>query len=130
MDDCLIYNHRSLGLWAATSLVGRSPQGETEDVATLEESFGETRFEGVLSVRGDVLCLSVDLLPKQRPPLVGLFPDVIIKCQQQLGKEIGIPHRPILKSILDQRFVPMLPTRYARRCHVKADRLRIGTGQS
>jgi hypothetical protein len=63
----------------ATSLVGRSPQGETEDVATSDESLGATHFEGLLSVGGDVLCPSADLLPKQRPPLVGLFPDTMIK---------------------------------------------------
>jgi hypothetical protein len=62
----------------ATSVVGRSPQGETEDVAT-PDSFGETRFEGLLSVGGDAL-LSADLLPKQRLQLVGLFPNVMIKC--------------------------------------------------
>jgi hypothetical protein len=61
---------------AATNLVGRSPQREAEDVATPEESFGETRFERPLSV-GDALCLSANLFPK---PLVGLFPDVMIKC--------------------------------------------------
>ncbi len=59
----------------ATSLVGHSPQGETEGVVMLEpeESFGETRFEGLLF---DVLCLYADLLPKQKPPLAGLFPDL------------------------------------------------------
>jgi hypothetical protein len=64
---------------AAPSLVGHSPQGETEYVATPEESPGETRFEGLLSAGGDALCLSADLLLKQRPPSVGLFPDVMIK---------------------------------------------------
>jgi len=59
----------------ATSLVGRSPQRETEDVATPGESFGETRFEGLLSVGGDALRMSANLFPK---PLVGLFPDVMI----------------------------------------------------
>jgi hypothetical protein len=63
---------------AATTLLGRSPQGEMEDVAAPEESFGEMRFEGLLSVGGDALCLSTDLLLKQRPPLVSLFPDVLM----------------------------------------------------
>lgn len=49
-----------------------------EDVAAAEESFGEMRFEGLLSVGGDALCLSSDLLLKQRPPLVSLFPDVMM----------------------------------------------------
>jgi hypothetical protein len=62
---------------AATNLVGRSPQGQTEDVAMPGESFGETRFEGLFSVGGDALCLSADLLPKQP---VGVFPDVMVKC--------------------------------------------------
>jgi hypothetical protein len=44
-----------------------------------KDSSGETRFEGLPSVGGDALCLSADLLPKQRPPLVGLFPDPMIK---------------------------------------------------
>jgi hypothetical protein len=60
----------------ATSLIGRSPQGETEDVAIPEESFEETRFERLLSV-GDALCLSANLFPKS---LVDHFPDVMIKC--------------------------------------------------
>ena len=65
---------------ATTSLVGHSPRGETEDVEMPDsDSFGETRFEAKLSVGGDALHVSADLLPKQRPPLVGLFPDVMIK---------------------------------------------------
>ena len=47
-----------------------------EDAAMRGESFRVTRFEGLLSVGGDAFFLSADLLPKQRPPLVGLFPDV------------------------------------------------------
>ena len=75
------------------------------DVATPEQSpFGETRFEGLLSVGGDdALCPSADLLPKQRPPLVSLLPDVMIKMfvsnHRKIG--IGIPHLLILRSILD-----------------------------
>jgi len=71
-DDGRLINLQSqvTRLVAATSLVGRSPHEETEDVATPEESFGEPRFEGLLSVGGDALCLSADLLPKQRLTLV------------------------------------------------------------
>ena len=32
-----------------------------------------TRFEGLLSVGGDAFFLLAALLPKQRPPLVGLY---------------------------------------------------------
>ena len=42
-----------------------------------EESFGDTRFEGLPSVGGYALCLSADLLPKN---LVDPFPDVMVKC--------------------------------------------------
>lgn len=45
-----------------------------------EELFEETHFEGLLSVRGDALCLFADLLPKLRSLLVGLFPDVMTRC--------------------------------------------------
>lgn len=65
---------------ATASLVGHSPRGETEDVEKPEsESLGETRFEAMLFVGGDALRVSADLLPKRRPPVVGLFPDVKIK---------------------------------------------------
>ena len=88
-DDGRLIDLRSEVTWsvAATGLIGRSPRGESEDVA-MPESFGETHFEGLLSVGGDALCRSADLMPKQRspPPLVSLFPDMMIKMLANVGK--------------------------------------------
>ena len=55
--------------------------GTTEAVATPEpkKSLGETCFEGVPFVGGNALCLSADLLQKQKPPRVCHFPNVVIR---------------------------------------------------